>query len=236
MATLAALRTRSQQYSDNVGSSFIAPAEWTNYINAAYAEVYGAVVQQYGNDYYVQTPATGYTFVTTGLTQYFALPTDFFKLLGVDVLYGSANQWIQLKPFAFEQRNMYSGTNQAIPAAGQTVRLFYIPKLTALAADPDVTIDLQNDWEDWICISAAIMALTKEESDISALAMRKAEIVDRMKAEPQNRDAGNPMRIVDSRGRGSPTMAYRINGANLWLIGQRVDQWGGWDPSWGWGW
>lgn len=225
MATLATLRLRAQEYSDNVNSEFISTAaggEWTRYINAAYAELYGSLVQQYGNDYYVQTPSSGYTFTTDGINDHFALPAAFFKLLGVDVLYGSANQWIQLKPFALNQRNMYSGTNQAIPAAGQTARLLYIPKLTALAVDADSTIDLQNDWEDFIAVTAAMMALSKEESDISPLAMRKAQLEERLKAEPQNRDAGNPMRIVDSRGRGSPTMAYRLNGANLWLIGQRV--------------
>lgn len=235
MATLAQLRARAQQETDNVNSEFISTAvggEWTNYLNAAYAELYGLLVQQYGNDYYVQTPSAGYTFTTDGVNQFFALPTSpaMFKLLCVDVQYGGPNQWIGLKPFSLSQRNAFGPTNQTIPAAGQTVRLLYIPKLTPLAVDADTTIDLQNDWEEYIVVDAAIRAIGKEESDLTALFARKAALIERLKAEPENRDAGSPASIVDSRGRGSPGMAYRLNGNNLWLIGQRVFGWQG--PSW----
>lgn len=241
MATLAQLRERAQQESDMVNSEFVSSAaggEWTNYINAAYTELYGLLVQAFGNDYYTQTPSTGYTFTTDGINQFFALPADLFKLLGVDVLYGNANQWVGLKPFAFGDRNKFSWINTPIPAAGQTVRLFYVPKLTQLAADADATIDLQNDWEEYIVIDAAMRAVAKEESDVSVLLSRKAAITQRLEAEAENRDAGMPASIVDSRGRTDPGMCYRLNGGKLWLIGWNIRGWPGpdWDLAPGQGW
>lgn len=236
--TLASLVLRARQESDQVNSDFLSASEWETNVVQSYTELYGLVAEVYGADYFVQTPSTGYTFTTDGINQFFALPADFFKLLGVDVLYGSANQWIQLKPFTFNNRNMYSGTNQAIPAAGQTVRLFYVPTPPVLDDEDDLLPVLANNgWDEYIVIDAAMKAMAKEESDVSVLAMRKQAFIKRLEDESNNRDAGNPNRIVDSRGRGSPTMAYRINGTSLWLIGQRVDAFGagdwGMDPSFG---
>lgn len=242
MATsLADMVLRARQESDQVNSDFLSPAEWVTNVTQSYAELYGLVATVYGADYFVQTPSTGYLFTTDGVNQFFALPTDFFKLLGVDVLYGSANQWIQLKPFAFAQRNMYSGTNQAIPAAGQTVRLFYVPTPPVFDVGNDLLpVLVANGWDEYIAIDAAMKAMAKEESDVSVLAGRKAVFTKRLEDEATNRDAGNPAKVVDSRGRGSPSMSYRINGTNLWLQGQRVDaypatMWGG-DVGWGAGW
>lgn len=225
MATLDVLVQRAQRESDNVNSTFIDPTlaatgEWVQYVNAAYAEVYGLVVQAFSGDYYVKNPP--YTFTTDGINSRFALPSDMFKMLGVDVLYGSANQWVALKPFTLAERNQFSGSNQSIPAAGQAVQLLYVPKVTPLATTGDTTVALQNDWEELIVVIAAMIALAKEESDVSVMMARKQSLIDRINAEAENRDAGNPARMVDSRGRGSPMMAYRLDGANIWLIGQRV--------------
>ena len=66
MTTLLQLRTLCKYESDNVGASFISDAEWTYYINASYQELYGKIVQSFGNDYFVQAPATGYTFTKIG--------------------------------------------------------------------------------------------------------------------------------------------------------------------------
>lgn len=240
MATLTVLIQRAQRESDNVNQSFIdstvsATGEWVQYINAAYAEVYGLVVQAFSGDYYVKDPP--YTFTTDGINTRFALPTDMFKLLGVDVLYGAANQWVSLKPFTLADRNQFSGSNQTIPAAGQTVQLLYVPKLTPLASGSDTTVALQNDWEELIVVIAAMIALSKEESDVSVQMARKNELIARINAEAENRDAGNPVRMVDSRGRGSPMMAYRLDGTNIWLTGQRVigQAYGEWsNPASGW--
>lgn len=235
--SLAQLTTRCQSESDNTNSEFVAstgsPSEWTNYINSALAEVYGLTATVYGADYYVQSPLTGYLFTTDGINQFFSLPADFFKLLGVDVLYGAQNQWVGLKPFAFGDRNKFNAVNSPIPAAGQQCRVFYIPRYTPLVNAGDLIPDAlsANGWDEYIVVDACIRTLAKEESDVSVFMARKKAIIARLDAEAANRDAGSPASIVDSRSRGVPGISYRINGNSLWLIGFQLGAWpgGDWD-------
>lgn len=223
--TLLQLRDRAKQESDNVGSGFITDAEWNTYLNASYQELYGLIVQAFGNDYFTQTPATGYTFTTTGIVGLFALPSDFFKLLGVDLQVGGSGNWISLKPFPMAERNMFSLSNTQFPMAGQTVRVLYVPQPTLMSVDAS-TIDGVNGWEEYIVIDSAMKAMAKEESDVSVLMARKQAIVTRLESEIENRDAGMPATIADVSGRRSQGMRYRLNGPNLWLIGNgQADPW-----------
>lgn len=237
MATLSDIRTRAQQESDNVNSSFVSNAEWLNYINASYQEAYGLYAQAYGADYFVKNPA--YSFTTDGTNQLFALPSDFWKLLGVDVLAASPQQWVSLRPFAFGDRNSIAPYNNQVPAAGQSVRVWYIPTVTALSADADIlaTALTANGGEEYVVVDACIKALTKEESDCSVFLARKQALVARLEAEAQNRDAGNPARIVDVYGKRALSMQYRLSGSNLWLVGGATAAWGwyGGELDGGWG-
>jgi hypothetical protein len=224
MSTLSQLRTEAKQRADMVNASFVSDDEWNAWINRGMQEVYGLTAEVFGGEYFVQSPVTGYTFTTDGIAQQFTLPSDFFKLLGVDVLYGSANQWVELKPFNLADRNRFSGSNQSIPAAGQTVRLLYVPTYTPMTLDastPPAALVL-NGWEEFAVAHATRLALLKEESDTSVPDRILAELRARVQAEAENRDAANPKKMVDSRDRGSPMMAYNIYGGYLWLIGQRV--------------
>lgn len=230
MTTLLELRTRAKQESDNVNSVFITDLEWNSYINASYQEAYGLYAQAYGEDYFSKSPPQ--TIATDGINRFFALASDFWKLLGVDVLYGNANQYVSLKPFAFGDRNQFSWINSPIPAAGQTVRVWYIPTVTVLVNPGDViaTALSANGGDEYMVADACIKALAKEESDVSVYMARKQALVKRLEEEAENRDAGNPACIVDSRGRSSPAMKYRLNGDNLWLIGWNITGWPG--PDW----
>lgn len=235
--TLAALRLRCQEESDNVNQTYISNAEWLSYINASYAELYGRIVTAFGNDYFTQTPATGYTFVTSGTTQFFALPTDFFKLLGVDLQISAPNYYATLKPFSFAERNDLSISNTNIPTAGQTIRVFYVPKMTPLVADSD-TVDGVNGWEELIIIDACIKALAKEESDVSVFMARKAMFEERLNGEIESRDATGASKTSDSRGKSTRAMRYRLNGNSLWLIGNGQPGWypfGDWSSDYGYG-
>lgn len=231
MTTLLQLRDRAKQESDMVNSSFITDPEWLNLINSSLQEIYGLTAQVYGADYYVQSPSTGYTFTTDGTNQFFALPADFFKLLGIDVLYGATNQWTTLREFGIGDRNKFSAINSPIPAAGQTVRLFYVPRVTLLVGDSTTIPDAlsMNGWEEYIIADACIKALTKEESDVSVFMQRKQALIDRINAEAESRDLAGTAAIVDSRGRGSGGMQYRINGSSIWLIGFQSRGWPGAD-------
>lgn len=244
MATLADIRTRCQQESDLVNSTFISNAEWLNLINGSYNEAYGLWAQTYGADYFSKNPPQ--TITTDGTNTQFALASDVWKVLGVDVQVSSPAQWVALKPFAFGDRNIVGLPNQQTPAAGQTVRVWYIPTLTLLSADADVvnTALTANGGEEYIVADACIKALAKEESDVSVFLARKQQLKARLEAEAANRDAGNPSRIVDVRARRAGAMQYRLLGTNLWLLGgaspgwwygMAPDDWGpASDADWGW--
>lgn len=231
--TLLAVRTAARQRSDMVNSTFLTDAEFNANIQSSQQELYGLLVQAYGNDYFMAgTPDLYYQFTTTTSSSY-VLPDGstsyklsdnsttapaFFKLLGVDLYTGAAvPPWVTLKPFMFGERNRGSTSGVLArssnlcyriagdrlwlapqPQSGLVLRLFYVPRLTLPTADSDV-IDGVNGWEEFIVIDAAIKALQKEESDCSVLLMQKQAIVHRLESESQNRDAGSPARVVETR-------------------------------------
>lgn len=233
LVTLLQLRTSARQESDQVNSTFCTDAEINGYIRTAYQSLYGRIVQAFGNDYFVQTPAAGYTFTTDGINQLFALPTSssnqlVFKVLGVEVLVSGTTQYVSLTPFAFAERNDYWAMNTQIPQAGQTVRILYVPFPTLPTVDAD-TIDGVNGWEDSIIIDVAMKMMAKEESDISVLLVRRRAMDERLSSEIENRNATERGgRIVDVTRRNNGGMRWRLNGNNIWLVGGNVG------PSWSW--
>lgn len=228
VTTLAAITAAAQARADMVNSSFLSAAEWTNNVNSSYAELYDLLVQKFGNDYYVSTSSS---IVTTGLTDVFALPTDFYKLLGVDLLIsgsGASGNYLTLHPFSFSERNRYSLQNRQaalgrtnlryrlnganlwfspLPASGQTIRLWYVPRLTILVSSSDA-VDGVSGWEEYIVIDAAIKAMQKEESDVSILMAQKQAMVRRINEAAENRDAGQPATVADNSGIGGLGFGY----------------------------
>jgi hypothetical protein len=227
LITLLQLRTSARQESDQVNSLFCTDAEVNGYIRTAYADLYGNIVQHFGNDYFVQTPAAGYTFTTDGINQLFALPMTggvqlMFKLLGVEALVSGSTQYVSLKPFAFADRNRLSFPGSQIPPAGQTVRILYVPLPTLPTQDAD-TIDGVNGWEESIVIDVAMKMMAKEESDVSVLQARRRAMDERLASEIENRNASeHGGKIVDVERQSRGCMQYRLNGNNLWLIGSAL--------------
>lgn len=145
----------------------------------------------------------------------------FYKMLGVDCgLQGGVNANVSLKKFEFIARNRYvypnitstflgvfnmqyriMGSNLQIiptPGSGQTISLWYIPRLTQLLADTDM-LDGVSGWTEYVIVDAAIKALNKEESDVSALMAEKAQLMKRIEESGMNRDAGQPDTISATR-------------------------------------
>lgn len=177
--TLAQLRTASRQRADMVNSTFISDAELSSYINASYFELYDLLVQKYGNDYYM----TEYSFKLQGNVSRYPLPPDFFKLLGVDLqISGGPDGYVSLRPFTLAERNRYSTANVQTwigvtnlryrisgndlwftpsPQTGQTIRIWYIPRLAELV-DPTTPVPLPpnppNDWFVSIGVNSTVVA------------------------------------------------------------------------------
>ena len=223
--TLLELRTRCKQESDNAGQAFITDSEWDTMIRASYQELYGLIVSAFGNDYFTQSPASGFTITTDGINEMFALPNDMFKLLAVDIQVMAPNYWVALKPFQLAERNTFGFLGSMVPMAGQTIRLLYVPRATLPYADADV-IDGVNGWEEYIVVDVCIKALVKEEADVTAFGARKAALLERLQGEITNRDAGSPACVADVQRRRGRSIRYRLNGNQLWLRGNGMPAWG----------
>jgi hypothetical protein len=231
--TLGEIRLLAQQEADRVNSQFVTKAEWNNYINQSYYELYDMLITVF-EDYYVEQPVF---FQTTGNVNQYALPNGvntfldssnatitpraLYKLYGVDLgLTGSTNAWVTIKKFDMIQRNRYVfpqvtstylgvfnlryrviGDNIMFiptPSAGQYIRLWYYPKLKTLLADYD-SMDGISGWTEYVITDAAIKALTKEESDTTALMAKKQALIDRIQSSATNRDVGQPDTISPTR-------------------------------------
>jgi hypothetical protein len=154
----------------------------------------------------------------TGETDYVA--PQFYKLLGVDLIL--ANQYqscVSIKPFNFSSRNDYSVPNfqsfygvtnlryrlndnylwlTPVPAGGQRIQLWYVPRLTTMDEDTD-TCDGISGWTEYIICDGAIKCMQKEESDCSVLMAQKAGLIQRIEAAAENRDAANPATVANTQ-------------------------------------
>lgn len=231
--TLGQIRLLSQQKADRVNSNFVGTAEWNTYINQSAFELYDLLTTLF-EDYYVTAPTT---FASTGVAQYnlTTVAPNFYKLVGVDLgLSAAGDAWVTLRKFNFIARNnyIYPQINSTIlgfnnpqyrlvgstimfiptPSANQAFRLWYIPRMPTLLADTDI-LDGVNGWDEYVAVDAAIKALIKEESDVTALMTQKQMLIERINSSAMNRDAGIPDTISDVRRNGNPYgMGYGPNG------------------------
>jgi hypothetical protein len=210
--TLLSLRNQCRQVANMEGSQFISDSELTQYINNSAAELYDLIVESW-QDYYLKST----TFPVLNGTDTYALPTDFYKLRGVDLLLDAAGNAITLRPFQFAERNAYAftpGYNMfgvaqyryqlqgnnirfvPVPQTNSNVKLWYIPAQAPMVADID-TLDGIDGWEEYIIVDVAAKMIDKEEGDITSLIMRKNALIQRINDSAPNRDAGEPARISD---------------------------------------
>lgn len=209
--TLAQLRTQSRDRADMTNSLFITDTELNNYINASIAELHDLLIGAYDSDYYLLTN----TFTTVSNTETYALPSDFYKLRGVDVSENN-NDYISIRPFNFNERNSnneivsygisgnyfryrLAGSNILLnptPIGVYNIKIWYTPVATKLAADGDTLNDL-NQYAEYVIVDAAIKMMQKEESDVSVLMAQKGDIRKRIENMAQNRDSGQPESISD---------------------------------------
>lgn len=221
--TLGAITLAAQQRADMQNGTFIDASEWTAMVNASCQNLWEKLIAAYGSDYEVQTP---YELTTDGTNERYALPSDFFKLLGVDLKLtaGTAAGWVTIWRFNFAERNRWSLPNlrgivgrgnlryrlsggniwfTPLPVANQTLRLWYVPTFTPLVNAAD-TFDGINGWEEWVINDVAMKALVKEESGIDDVMKLQAIQEERLTGIIDNRDAGAPQTTVD---------VYAMNGA-----------------------
>lgn len=164
-----------------------------------------------------------------GLTPFFDdngspfVAKPFYKLLGMDLAVNTANNgYVTINKYNFVDRNTFVYPNTAstiygvfnlryrimgsnvefipTPSGNQKIRIQYIPRLPKLLADSDLTTTGISDWNEYIILKAAILALTKEESDTSRLEAQLQYQIERIQDSSVNRDAGMPDTISNTRG------------------------------------
>jgi len=210
MATvrLDTLRARMLRHADLDDSAFISPDEARDFLNDSAGHLYDKLVTLW-EDYYVTTAALTLTGTSV------ALPSDFYKLLAVDVP-GSDGKWHGLKPYSHAERNRYRnessgrpedvryhlrglGTLQLFPGYPSAVQgeLRYIPALPPLVADAD-TVDFLG-WEEWVVLHAAMKCKVKAEMDTSGLEKLLALQEQRIQQAAPQRDAGEAFVFRDTR-------------------------------------
>lgn len=207
--TLSSLREQARQRADMVNSRFILDDEWNTYINSAYTELRDLLITQ-GADWFVESQVLN----LTGAQDYIEIPDNVYKLVGID--YSLGGEQYPMQKFIFADRFKYKWNSNVLryrivggriefrpqPAA-QAITLWYVPPTTLLQSDSD-EVDGVNGWEDYIIVDAAIKALLKEESDVTALMAEKQGLTERISMLGASRDQQFPERVTDVTGMNYP--------------------------------
>lgn len=206
--TLTNLIARVRERADMAGSSFVADSANGLYawINEANQKLHGMLVDALGEEYISSSSAL----TTVAGTSDYALPTGFYKLYGVDLLY--QGQYRNLERYERAERNYYReykpewlpryglvGSNLRLyptPQSVMTGSILYAPEATVLTTGTD-TVNYPNGWERFIVIDAAIQALAKEESSITTLDNERKAIIREIEETKEQRDLASPHRVVD---------------------------------------
>ncbi len=206
--TLVTLTGRAREKADMVGSTFVTDAAdslWA-FVNEGVQELHELLVESFGADYAVSTSAL----TTVAGTEAYALPSDFYKLLGVDLTIAGKSR--DLKKYNFKKRNLYRnivGTQipryrvdgaylrlLPAPSAVYTGSILYAPTTPLLAATGS-TVNFPNGWERYVVLHAAMCCLRKEESDHTGVEREKLGLRGHIIQVAANRDAGEPEQAVD---------------------------------------
>lgn len=200
--TLLQVRTEVRQRTHYENSGFVTDTELNGWINRSAKELYDLLVTTF-EAYNLSNADSA---IASGNT--FAVPADFYKLLGVDYIVALPDQLQALPRIGWQERNgsRYGydlrGSNvHILPyswAAGRTFRLSYVPVLATLAADGD-SFDGIDGYEEYVILDVCLKILAKAERDGTSFAQAKAAMKERIQASAHNRDAGEPPHVADVR-------------------------------------
>ncbi len=204
---------QAREAADMVGSDFRSDTQILRMINAAAPELWGLLVENYGDEYLASTRILATVAGTSSYAMEGTDPgtgtshTDVLKVLRVLVDFGS-NRMLLSNRFNPADREIYSTLSQNwqnvlpryfvsganiefeyAPQAAHTVRIVYIPSCPVLALA--TAFDGYNGWERYVVTKVAAQLLAMEESDNSVLLMELAGMKQRIESESNHRDAGN---------------------------------------------
>lgn len=178
-----------------------------------------------GNKQFYPLPDGFTPFLTNPVNNISFVAPPFYKLLGIDLAINTAqNASVSLNRFTFIDRNKFIYPNTAstiygvfnleyrimgnqlelipTPSSNQPLTIWYIPRLNQLLQDTDITTIGFSGWLEYVIVRAAILAMTKQQLDSSALEAQLIDLRTRIQDSAMNRDAGRPDHISDVRGNG----------------------------------
>ena len=224
MATTLANIIQLIRYRANLENNYVVTdSELTIYINSSLAELDDILVTDY-EDYNVETFQA--VIPTDGTSNTFPVPSQFYKLRGVDYQLNkeqNGTYWLTLYPFQMPERNRQrSGlTNILIPyktglsyrlqgnqimimpqmQAGGIYQVWYTPKYVPLVELTD-TLSIQMDTQAWVeysVVDCCIKCLNKQNLDPSGFLAEKGALQQRIRNAMKNRDASAPKRMANVR-------------------------------------
>ncbi len=219
--TLTQLRAKARELADMTGSLFITDSadSLDQWINEGAQKLHDLYVQAYGEDYLEKSAVLT---TVAGTTDY-ALPADFYKLLGVELpvngeqkslkLYNRAErnalsgQMLSISQLSLPQYKLSAGVIRLLPAPRTVLvgKIWYSPLLqvtngstvTNLLVAAGDSINFPNGAERYVIMYAARKAKVKQEDDVSALT-RDIDIEEsKLQVLIEERNAAEPKSAVD---------------------------------------
>lgn len=202
------LATKIRQRGDYENSEFITDTTLIDFIDSAHTEVYDLLVTKWEDYYTIEA-----TFNTVADSAAYALPSNFYKLMGVDILHGDI--FNRLYRYNLHERNShqsglynYQGNTYQYRLQGSTIkfiptpdtveslRMLFIPSASKLTALTD-TIDGINGWEELVVLFALRRCQVREETSTAAVDKEIIRQVERLEISADARDAGEPESLQD---------------------------------------
>jgi len=193
-------------------TGFVTNVELRSWINGSLAELYDLMVRV-NKDFYVSSNAIS---VSSGTAEY-ALPADFYRVVGVDVEGGDGKTY-NMQRFNFAERNqlqdsgvdrtratyrIYDSNFHIVPEPNWSgnVTLWYIPApkqfVTANNSEDSNSYDFVSGWEEYVVLDSLIKFAAKEESDASLYAAQKGALRQRIISMATDIDDNEPDRVRD---------------------------------------
>ena len=204
--TVTELEARIRRRSDTENDPFFSSAEIIDFIDSAYCKLYDLIVSRYQNYYLSSQSVTA----VAGQADY-ALPSDFYKSVGVDQFDGG--QTYTLQPFSFNERNntpVQNGFNSVFryhlrqgnltliptPNGTQSFTLWYVPAPVKVTSGAQV-LDGFAGWEEYVLMDACVAVRKKQDLDASGFEGERMMAEKRVLEMAQERDAGFPKKVTD---------------------------------------
>lgn len=211
--TLAQLRNDIRELTDTKEASGIYTSSWltdsalNSFINQALGDVCSLMTQTG-----LSHRETEQSITASGTVTRYSLADDFYAPLFADCE-TSTDKWTEITQIHLHERNRYqyqSGTYPAAfrivnrthvdflpaPAAGVSIRLFYVPAPPVLEDDSD-SFDFGQVFDELVLVEAAIKVLQKAEDSTTALERRKAELMERIEKDVDQLSMTQGIRILN---------------------------------------